>query len=1002
MSKNEYLRQGLETAFIDGSVVSNPLYTPQFVSNNYKEGKKVFSSIEDELLLCDQFCISVAFITFGGIEPLLLTLRELEKKGVKGQILTTNYLYFSEPKALEKLNELSNITLKMYDVELAENGFHTKGYIFKKEEIYRIIIGSSNMTKTALTTNREWNTKIVSTEQGEMVTEIINEFNDLWTSEYATDYDEFIEIYKEKFKIIKHQREVARQDEITSLEKYKLQPNSMQVGFITNLRKIIAVGGERALLISATGTGKTYASAFAMRELGFKRVLFLVHRGQLARQTKKSYEKVFNKSVSMGLVGAGYSEYDKDYVFATVQTLSKDDKLLKYSSDYFDAVVLDEAHHVPAETYQRIMKHFRPKLWLGMTATPDKRDDNIVGRNVYELFNYNIAYEIRLQQAMEEDLLCPFHYFGISDLSVIDENITRRLSPEGFALLTSDERVKHIVDEATFFSHSGNRVKGIIFCSSVKETEKLSEKLNEIDNPETGKRFRTIALNGSASEEEREDAFERLAIEEDDDRVVSGEISPLDYILSRDILNEGVDIVEVNQVIMLRPTESPIVFIQQLGRGLRKADGKEFVVVLDFIGNYNKNFMIPIALSGDRTYNKDNIRKQVISGNNTIPGASTIHFDEISKNKIFESIDKIKGLKSIIRDSYTSLKNRIGRIPYLLDFYDNGEVDPLVIVKEYKTYYDFLMVMEPQTYQGTITEDERLTLDYLSKTILSGVRPYELLILQHLIDYGSIDKSALKREIKERYDFSIPDDVIRDASEVLQGKFVTDSDEAQKYKIVSIVEKVQDDKLTRMEAFSHRINHLEFYKQVKDLISVGLKRFDDKYIVSLKEEIPFVLYEKYSRRDVCHLMNFGKDISSTMYGMKRIGDDVFIFVTYHKKESEEGREYVDGKPDYADEFENNTIFMWDSQMGRGIDSSYMSDVLTATRKHLLVKKSDAEQNYYYVGQFDVDKVTPATKKDNKGKMRDIAKCRMKMRKPVREDLLRYLQSDITSPKEKAI
>ncbi|MBQ4275647.1 MAG: DUF3427 domain-containing protein, partial [Lachnospiraceae bacterium] len=207
---------------------------------------------------------------------------------------------------------------------------------------------------------------------------------------------------------------------------------------------------------------------------------------------------------------------------------------------------------------------------------------------------------------------------------------------------------------------------------------------------------------------------------------------------------------------------------------------------------------------------------------------------------------------------------------------------------------------------------------------------------------------------------------------------------------------------TRMETFSHRINHLEFYKQVKDLISVGLKRFDDKYIVSLKEEIPFVLYEKYSRRDVCHLMNFGKDISSTMYGMKRIGDDVFIFVTYHKKESEEGREYVDGKPDYADEFENNTIFRWDSQMGRGIDSSYMSDVLTATRKHLLVKKSDAEQNYYYVGQFDVDKVTPATKKDNKGKMRDIAKCRMKMRKPVREDLLRYLQSDITSPKEKAI
>ena len=175
-------------------------------------------------------------------------------------------------------------------------------------------------------------------------------------------------------------------------------------------------------MISATGTGKTYASAFAMRELGFKRVLFLVHRGQLARQTKKSYEKVFGKSVSMGLVGAGYHEYDADYVFATVQTLNRDEHLLQYEKDAFDCIVLDEAHHVPADTYQKVMKHFTPKLWLGMTATPDKRDDNMEGRNVYELFNYQIAYEIRLQQAMEENLLCPFHYFGITDLAIIGDD----------------------------------------------------------------------------------------------------------------------------------------------------------------------------------------------------------------------------------------------------------------------------------------------------------------------------------------------------------------------------------------------------------------------------------------------------------------------------------------------------------------------------------------------------------------------------------------------------
>ena len=366
-----------------------------------------------------------------------------------------------------------------------------------------------------------------------------------------------------------------------------------------------------------------------MRELGYKRVLFLVHRGQLARQTKKSYEKVFGKSVSMGLVGAGYHEYDADYIFATVQTLNRNEHLFQYEKDAFDCIILDEAHHVPANTYQKVMKHFTPKLWLGMTATPDKRDDNMEGRNVYELFNYQIAYEIRLQQAMEENLLCPFHYFGITDLSIIGdaENACR-----DFSMLTSDERVKHIIGQADYYGYSGEKVKGLIFCSSIKETEKLSAKFNQIMNPSTGRKFRTIALNGNASESERQAAFERLAMNDDE---ATDDNQPLDYIFSVEILNEGVDIVEVNQVIMLRPTQSPIVFIQQLGRGLRKAKGKEYVVILDFIGNYNNNFMIPIALSGDRTYNKDNIRRYIMEGGRIIPGASTIHFDEISRKTNF-------------------------------------------------------------------------------------------------------------------------------------------------------------------------------------------------------------------------------------------------------------------------------------------------------------------------------------------------------------------------------
>lgn len=982
------LKSGLSAAYINGSSAANLAYKPAFVSNNPEEGKKVISSVEDELLCCEEFQISVAFITLGGVTPLLQTLKELEKKGVKGQILTTNYLNFSEPRALEKLNGLKNITLKMYDVEAAGNGFHTKGYIFKKEEIYRIIIGSSNMTSAALTVNKEWNTKLISTESGEIAEEIVDEFQNLWNCEYALPYDDFYEVYKERYNIVKHQREIAKSEEILSLEKYRLKPNSMQERFIANLRKILERGEERALLISATGTGKTYASAFAMRELGFKRVLFLVHRVTLAKQAKNSFEKVFDKKVTMGLVGAGSYEYEKDYVFATVETLNRDIHLFQYQPNDFDCIILDEAHHSSNNIYTKVIHYFKPKLFLGMTATPDKREDNQEGKNIYEIFHYQIAHEIRLQQAMEDNLLCPFHYFGISEIISLDDRTLQaaKLTEEEFNQLTSDERVRHIIEQSEYYGYSGERVKGLIFCSRVKECEELSRKFNACG-------YRTVALSGKDSEEKRQEAFERLAMEETD---ATQEMQPLDYIFSRDILNEGVDIVEVNQVIMLRPTQSPIVFIQQLGRGLRKAPGKEYVVILDFIGNYNNNFMIPVALSGDRSYNADVIRKYVISGNSTIPGASTVHFDEISKDKIFKSIDKIKGMKTLIKESYVSLKNRLGRVPLLYDFYENQEIDPLVIIREYKTYDAFMVAMEQDKYKNVLNEQEKLTLEYLSKTVLSGVRPDELVILSQLLHRDHIAVADFIKEYQNTYGIEISTSRVKEAVQVLQGHFVSKEAEYQKYCQIDILENDSAGMIKRLQSYTERLTHIPFYTQVEDIIKVGIARYKKKYLPGLKSEDPFVLYEKYSRRDVSLLMNCGKDLSSIMYGMKRIENDVFIFITYHKEESQDEKNYVDGKPDYADAFEDNLIFKWDSQIGKGLDSFYMKDVLEADRKHLFVKKSDAETSFYYMGQFDVLEARNAQKEDNRGRMQPITKVTMKMHHAVREDLLRYLQSHITA------
>ena len=745
--------------------------------------------------------------------------------------------------------------------------------------------------------------------------------------------------------------------------------------------------------LTRRGTGKTYASAFAMRELQYKKVLFIVHRNQIAKQALKSFRKVFGGSVSMGMLSGTLNrmEYDKDYIFATIQTLSKDENMRRFSPEHFDAIVYDEAHHTSADSYKKVMNYFKPQFSLGMTATPDKRDDNIDGKNIYEIFDHNIAYEIRLQQAMEEDLLCPFHYFGITDLEVVSDNKKKKENIENFGYLTSDERVENVIKWAKYYGYSGDRVKGLIFCSRVDEAKELSRKLNE-------RGLRTIALSGADSEEVRAKAIERLAMDETNTNSEINtvqDMQPLDYILSVDVFSEGVDIVEVNQVIMLRPTQSPIVFIQQLGRGLRKAEGKEYVVVLDFIGNYTNNFMIPIALSGDRSYNQDTIRKYVISGNNTILGASTIHFDRIAKEKIFNSIDKIKGIKSIIRESYISLKNRLGKVPYLIDFYENGEVDPLVIIREYKTYQNFLLSVESEQYCNKISSQELVTLEYLSKTILSGARPYELEILKKFLNQDVVYVDKINNEFKEKYGYEMDTASFESAINVLQGHFVSKDDEYKKYCHIDIVNYNKEHMILRMKNFSERLQHMEFYKQVNDIIEVGLKRYKDKYSLCQADERPFVLYEKYSRRDISLLMNCEKDFSSTMYGMKRIKDDVFIFVTYHKQQNiDDEKNYVDGKPDYADVFENNMIFRWDSQIGRGINSSYVSDVTNSARKHLLVKKCDAETGFYYMGQFDVIGIQSAKKKDNKGKEREITKFQMRMHHAVREDILKYLQSSI--------
>ena len=653
------LVDGYKRAFVDSKVAADPMYSPQLLTN--RGGQKVLTAIEKELKGCDDLFISVAFITMGGIAPLLGTLKDLEKRRIKGRILTTDYLMFSDPRALDKLNSLNNLDVRVFKTGENDVGFHTKGYMFHNNGDLRIIVGSSNLTQNAITKNHEWNTRVVSTSDGQFAMDIEDEFNNLWDSSVCySDYrDEYSTIYNNSKKEREELDKLTRTLDLSYSQ--VLQPNSMQEQFILNIEEIIHKGGKRALLISATGTGKTYASAFALRKLFSNRVfskkkaLFLSHREQINKQALKSYKRIFGNNVPMVLLSGNQNNIKKarsgKFLFSTMNMMAKIDIMKQFKPDEYSVIVLDECHRSGAASYQRIINYFKPKLLLGMSASPE-RTDNF---DVFSLFDHNIACEIRLQQALENDMLCPFHYFGITDLEIEGESDDLNR----FRQLTADKRVEYIIRQAEYYGYSGNRVKGLIFCSTKKEAEELSRKFNL-----TGK-YNTTMLCGDNSQEERESAIDRLV----DDNAANR----LDYIFTVDIFNEGVDIPEINQVIMLRPTESPIIFVQQLGRGLRKADGKEFVIVIDFIGNYQNNYMIPIALSGDRTGNKDNIRRSLMEGNNIIKGASTIYFDEISRDRIYKSIDSAKlNNKTLLRKEYQNFKFKLGHIPFLKEFDDMG------------------------------------------------------------------------------------------------------------------------------------------------------------------------------------------------------------------------------------------------------------------------------------------------------------------------------------------
>lgn len=915
------LQQSLATALIDNKINSLPDLQPQIIYNDYNSGSNLLVELLQELQTCKRFYFAIAFITQSGLICLKECLKLLQEKNITGDILTTDYLYFNQPKALQELQQYPNLNIRIYTKE----NFHIKGYIFEQNDYYTLIVGSNNLTQTALKANKEWSLKINSLANGALINNTLSQFQqmwqeampltNIWLKQYATKYHS---LQKLKRQFATAQENISTND---------ITPNKMQQEALKALEKLQQDNKHKALLISATGTGKTYLSAFAVKKANPKRLLFLAHREQILKQACKTFAKII-PDIQYGILSANHKDFHKPYLFATINMLSKEENLTQFAPTHFDYIIIDETHRAGASSYLKILNYFQPQFLLGMTATPERTD----GFDIYQLFDHNIAYEIRLNQAMQENLLCPFHYFGITDITVDDQEINDNST---FNDLTTDARVTHIINQSQYYGFSGERLRGLIFCSQIEEAQILSQKFNE-------RGFNTIALSGKDSQETRTNAIHKLEQKE--------RSTGLDYIFTVDIMNEGIDIPAINQIIMLRPTKSAIIFVQQLGRGLRKYPQKDYVVILDFIGNYQNNFMIPIALSGDTSYNKDNIRHYVAEGNRFIFGASTIHFDKIARQKIYQAIDSAKlSDTALLKNEYLQLKQKLGKIPSIFDFSQFGSIDILKFLDKFKTYHNFLQKYD-KDYTIRFNTIQEEILYFISYRFAKGKRIHELLALKLLLKNTSHLLMDIEQILTTKYYQELTEQIKVSLIRNLTNLFTISNEQAKFSNCIFIKE--NDNDYIINDIFKSALQDEKFYFQINEILDFALERYQ-KYYQNKYKDTNLVLYQKYTYEEVCYLLNWPQKINPNAmagYFYEKTTHTMPVFINYIAPDKK--------RVDYTNEFLSNTLITAYSKSNRKLDSSDAKHIYNANEEqnklYLFVRKPSEDKEakeFYFLGEI---------------------------------------------------
>lgn len=880
---------------------------------NYTE-TTVLDKIRDNLRHCSEFAFSVSFIKKAGLVLLFKEIEAAVERGAVGRIITSTYQNFTDIESLRSFfslqNRCDNFECHLdyecfHDSGYSTLGYHSKGYIFDFDDHSEVMVGSSNITRYALLKNIEWDLIISCQKDSEVYSQVNTEFNDKWDNTHLLNSD-IINLYANKLNFA-----IERWDMDYDLSSANIKPNYMQRRALKELNRYRAVGTGRALVVAAAGSGKTYLAAFDALNFNPKRLLYIVHEGSILKKSLETFQDVFGNSVTYGIYSGGFKETDADFVFATNVIMAKTLELFR--KDEFDYIIIDECHHAAAETYKKIMEYFEPEFLIGLTATPERMDN----QDVFDMFDKNVPYELRLRDAIINDLVVPFKYYGIRD-NLIDYGLKKSEERRMIAQLATTEHCDFIQAQIEEHHPSG-KLKALAFCRNITHARMMCDEMKD--------KYRTAYLTG------RNDVGERIRAYNDLQKDDGG----IEILFTVDILNEGVDIPAVNMVLFLRPTESSTIFIQQLGRGLRKYQNKEYVTVLDFIGNsYKRSVQIAFALSSlsKNFVLEKRLMCSLVKDNFKALGLSDygveINIDDLSKEEIIDYLESENFNRlAYLKQDFFNFKKYIGAesYPSHMDYLNNDAAPNLLRFMSVKingkktvSYYNFL--------KGVLTEDEQKELPmfdqrqidfigYLSN-MLPLVRPHEYLIVKELISEVN-DYAEIEEYFREEIAGYSNEQLEHALKYMLEKSFVKRAGNS-----ISLDVDIDDDLLA----------------YVKDLINYGLTQYNAVY----SDNTGFILWHSY-RMDQVQLKLL-KNPGYNMKGTYVYDSTVVIFASIKKDAS------VQEHLNYKDKFLQSNLFQWECEAG--LNEEKQAELINSQKALLFIRKVESENGivmpFTYVGE----------------------------------------------------